>query len=165
MHVARSDRAALPNISRSSCRRSGEAPIPSLFSTRVQRDSIRLTSLPLTCGEAPHACGAADEVRCARGAEAPGPPNGPPTREIADAVGLPVQAAMVIVDELERTFFGPYRTLIDQIYMPPGPIPEWSPYLMIARDRNAHNAIRRAYDLIRPVIAGLSPTRDPSELR
>ena len=57
------------------------AGVPGAFAraaaTRV--NSARLTALPLTCGEASHACGAADEVRCARGAEAPGLSNGPPT--------------------------------------------------------------------------------------
>jgi hypothetical protein len=52
---------------------------PDRNETFLLRDLVGLTPLPLTCREPPFAEGAADEVRWARGASAPGQPNGPRT--------------------------------------------------------------------------------------
>ena len=45
---------------------------PAYARLHVSLDSVRRTPLPLSCAEATRAEGAADEVRCARGASAPG---------------------------------------------------------------------------------------------
>ena len=71
------------------------APTRSRSSSRSEFESylvavscfVGLTPLPLSCAEATRAEGAADEVRCARGASAPGPQRA--RRRLQRLVGLP----------------------------------------------------------------------------